>query len=289
MRTLLLYLAATVLILVWLAWVLQKAVFYHLGIIWEPSTIGQWGDSFGALNALFSALAFVAVLFTLKQQRDDLARQQRQIFNAEQNQHRQRFEDNFFQLLNVIRENRQDVRFINSDEYLQANPKATRRNKRGHQAFRAAYREMRYWIRIKKRSGSSLNRQQLAELYAEKVHSRYESTLGAYFRLVYETLDRVERDTHLNAQEKDEFGNLVRGQMTSFEASIAGCNALNDFAKDFGRLLVRFRLLKYARAGDVYDELRHHYPPETFQGRETNRPPAADVADDVDDDVADEE
>lgn len=284
MRTISLYLAAAVLILFWLAWVSQKAVFDHLGVNWEPSTIGQWGDSFGALNALFSALAFVAVLFTLKQQRDDLARQQRQIFNAEQNQHRQRFEDNFFQLLGVIRENRQDVRFINSDEYLQANPKATKRNKHGHQAFRAAYREMRYWIRKEKRLGGSLDRQQLSELYAEKVHSRYESTLGAYFRLVYETLDRVERDAHLSAREKDEFGNLVRGQMTSFEASIAGCNALNDFAKDFERLVVRFRLLKYARAGDVYDELRNHYPPETFQGRETNRPPAADVADDVDDD-----
>ncbi len=260
----------------------SKTALFSDGIRWDSATIGQWGDSFGALNALFSALAFVAVLFTLKQQRDDLARQQLQIATAEQNHHRQRFEDNFFQLLSVIRENREDVRFRNSEDYLASNPRASKRSKHGHHAFRLAYREMRYWIRREQRNSSELGKQQLSALYAQMVHVRYESTLGAYFRLVYETLDRVERDPHLSEQEKDEFGNLVRGQMTSFEAAIAGCNALNDFAKDFERLVNRFRLLKYARAGEVYEQLKNHYPPATFQGRETSRPPPPDIIDDVD-------
>ncbi|MBP2466807.1 hypothetical protein JOH52_002828 [Sinorhizobium meliloti] len=269
---------------VWIAWVFQEFVFQWFDIPWKSERLGQLGDTFGALNALFSALAFVAVLFTIKQQADDLRRQQRQIFKAEQNQHRQRFEDNFFQLLAVIRENRQDVRFRNSDKYLTANVKAVPQTKKGHFAFRAAYREMRYWVRQEDRAGRALNCEGLAALYAKKVHVRYESTLGAYFRLVYETLDRVDRDPFLSDEEKDEFGNLVRGQMTSFEAAIAGCNALNDFAKDFKRLVIRFRLLKYARTGDVYDELTKHYPPETFQGRDTNRPPEPDIDDDVDED-----
>ncbi len=184
----------------------------------------------------------------------------------------------------MIRENRQDVRFGNSNQYLSANSKANKRTKEGHFAFRAAYREMRYWVRQEDKVGTKLDCETLAGLYAKKVHVRYESTLGAYFRLVYETLDRVDRDQHLSDDEKNEFGNLVRGQMTSFEATIAGCNALNDFAKDFKRLVIRYRLLKYARTGDVYDELTKHYPPETFQGRDTKRPPEPEIDDDVDED-----
>ena len=157
--------------------------------------------------------------------------------------------------------------------------------KEGHPAFRAAYEEMRYWVGNETDTKGPLDRERLAELYADKVHTRYESTLGAYFRLVYETLDRVDRDPYLSDKEKNEFGNLVRGQMTSFEAAIAGCNALNDFAKDFNRLVNRFRLLKYAKTGIVYDELIKHYPPETFQGRDTNKAPVPDVIDDSSDDI----
>ncbi len=269
--------AAAFVIVVWFAWIGQEFIFRWFDVPWKVELLGQLGDTFGALNALFSALAFVGVLATLIQQREELSRQQTQIATAEKNQHRQRFEDNFFQLLAVIRENRQDVRFRNSSEYLASKSRTSSTTKEGHAAFQAAYREMRFWVGQETTNGRQLDRVELAALYAQKVHVRYESTLGAYFRLVYEILDRVERDQHLSDDEKNEFGNLVRGQMTSFEAIIAGCNALNDFAKDFRRLIIRFRLLKYARTGDVYTELTKHYPAEAFQGRSTNRPPSPDV------------
>jgi len=271
--------------LLWVVWALHPLLAKRLMIQWDATTVGQWGDAFGGLSSLFSVLAFVAVLFTLKQQREDLTRQQQQILNAEQNQHRQRFEDNFFQLLSVIRENRKDVRFRNSATFVSAGNRGSKEMKEGHPAFRAAYEEMRYWVGNETDTKGPLDRERLAELYADKVHTRYESTLGAYFRLVYETLDRVDRDPYLSDKEKNEFGNLVRGQMTSFEAAIAGCNALNDFAKDFNRLVNRFRLLKYAKTGIVYDELIKHYPPETFQGRDTNKAPVPDVIDDSSDDI----
>jgi len=279
------WVASIIVLTVWAAWLVQEFVFEWLDIPWKSEFLGQLGDTFGALNALFSAFAFLAVLFTLKQQQDDLSRQQAQIAKAEEDQHKKRFEDIFFQLLSVIRENRKDVRFANSKAYRLANRGTLHVSYEGHLAFQAAYREMLYWVQIEAKDGKKLDRDQFAELYAEKVHVRYESTLGAYFRLVYETLDRVERDKRLGRDEKNEFGNLVRGQMTSFEATIAGCNALNDFAKDFERLVNRFRLLKYARQGGVYNELTNHYPPETFQGRETRRPPIPDVKHEIDDDI----
>ncbi|ADY64458.1 putative phage abortive infection protein [Agrobacterium tumefaciens] len=272
-------LTATVVVGAWIYWAFNSVRIAHwaLDSIYIPAQAGPWGDSFGAYNALFGALGATAVVGTLLLQARALRIQQ-------EDQHRLRFEANFFQLLGVIRENREDVRFANSKEYLLAHLQAKPGIKREHFAFRAAYREMRYAVIGARRSEQSITVDQLAKLYAESVHVRYESTLGAYFRLVYETLDRVERDDRLTDKEKDEFGNLVRGQMTSFEVAIAGCNALNDFAKDFKRLIIRFRLLKYAKKGEVYDELVKHYPSETFQGRETNRPPIPESVEDVDDD-----
>ncbi|WP_234889996.1 putative phage abortive infection protein [Sinorhizobium medicae] len=214
MKTRWVMIPAALVTLTWAAWVAQAWLLPKLGVSWDVPKFGQWGDTFGALNALFSALAFVAVLFTLKQQRDDLARQQTQILKAEQNQHRQRFEDNFFQLLAVIRENREDVRFGYSKNYLALHD-VTSRRRQGHLAFQAAHGEMLYWVQEENRAGTNLDCEALAALYAKKIHLRFESTLGAYFRLVYETLDRVDRDQFLSDDEKDEFGNLVRGQMTA--------------------------------------------------------------------------
>lgn len=271
--------AAISVVVAWFYWAFHSVQIAHwaLNSIYVPAQAGPWGDSFGAYNALFGALGATAVVGTLLLQGRALRIQQ-------EDQHRLRFEANFFQLLAVIRENRRDVRFANSNVYLKARPKATRTVKKEHFAFRAAYREMRYALMNARQKQPTISLDEFANLYAVNVHVRYESTLGAYFRLVYETLDRVERDTRLSDDEKNEFGNLVRGQMTSFEATIAGCNALNDFAKDFKRLIIRFRLLKYARTGAIHEELLKHYPPETFQGRETNRPPIPESVEDVDDD-----
>ena len=94
----------------WICFALFPIGVTLAGSTWQASTIGQWGDSFGALNALFSALAFVAVLYTLRQQ-------QKQIDEAALDQHLQRFERTFYELLRLLREARDDVEFRYSDSY----------------------------------------------------------------------------------------------------------------------------------------------------------------------------
>ena len=75
MRTRWVVLAAVALLAVWTLWASQSLVVGFLGGTWDPPKLGAWGDTFGALNALFSALAFLAILITLKQQREDVDRQ----------------------------------------------------------------------------------------------------------------------------------------------------------------------------------------------------------------------
>lgn len=253
-------LIGSVVAILWVAWALHAPEFAQWALRGQsPSEAGEWGDSFGAFNALFGALGFTAIVATLWLQGSALKRQQRDI-------HRQRFDELFFQLLRMLREAREEVRFRHSLSVRHAAPMLSSDMLEGHAAVRAAYREAQHWIEAATEDKWS-SKPFLARLYFRRVHARYESTFGAYFRLLYAILDRIREDPVLTEEEKDHYGNLVRGQFTYYEAGLAGLNGLMDISKDFSDLVVRFRLLKYLRDGSIKRALEHHYKPETFQGR----------------------
>lgn len=61
-----------------------------------PGTSGEFGDMFGAINALFSGLAFAGVLVALFMQREDLRKQEKVIEKQNETLARQQFEASFF-------------------------------------------------------------------------------------------------------------------------------------------------------------------------------------------------
>ena len=71
---------------------------------------GPWGDTFGALNTLFGAIGFITVAFTLVAQRTALALQQQEFAETRRDQHVQRFEETFFELLGLMRELRGHIK-----------------------------------------------------------------------------------------------------------------------------------------------------------------------------------
>jgi hypothetical protein len=255
---------AFVLLMFWLLWARGGVNFANQQLMWQgsdPATAGQWGDSFGAFNALLGAVGTAAIVATLVVQGLAL-RDQR--FDT----HKQRFEGTFFEMMKLISTARSEVRFMFSDEFVAENPEWSQEEVYGAIAFRLAYREIGFALRQLRKSRRAVTRSRLVIIYNEHVHSRFESSLGVYFRLVYSLLDRIETDPFLSEREKDQYGNLVRGQFSAPEAAIAGCNALTPAAKDFDRLVIRFRLLKYVRNGVVKTALQKHYPAATFIGRD---------------------
>lgn len=72
---------------------------------------GLFGDKFGAINALFSALAFAGIIFTillqkreLKLQREELEETRGEFIKQNETLQKQRFENTFFQLLSLHNE-----------------------------------------------------------------------------------------------------------------------------------------------------------------------------------------
>lgn len=77
---------------------------------------GTFGDSFGILTSLFTGLAFAALIATVLLQRDDLKLNRQELEDTRkefqlQNQtfSRQRFEDSFYRMLGLYKENLRDL------------------------------------------------------------------------------------------------------------------------------------------------------------------------------------
>jgi hypothetical protein len=281
MRTFLNYLLlALLLVAAWFMW-----AQHGLGVAawWIGSTDGkavenaaQWSDSFGAFNALVSALGFGAVLATLWFQAASLKEQAR-------DQHRQRFETTFFELLRIMREMRSEIRFEHSSEYKEAqagsrllaayslhgvaNNKLSDREVRfsGYEAIREAVKEIRFWLNSKKTPQVQSG---LVAIYNKRIHHAHEPTISPYFRILYTILYRLQSDTTLSQTEKADFGNLLRSQLTSDEIMLMAVNGLAPVSKDFGTLITEFRMLKYLPKTSLRTELEAHYESCAFQPRD---------------------
>lgn len=265
----------------WMAWLGQEFILQWADLPWKGEALGQLGDTFGALNALFSAFAFIAVLVTLKQQRDDvdrqlrqqrddLARQQRQITTAERDQHIRHFEQTFYELLRLLREARNDVEFTYSEAYRVDSPSIRDGHGRvtGTEAFKRANFEMRHWIARTQPAEDNHSQQTVAAIYSKHVHSRYESSFSPYYRLLYTLLLRIRDDDILIAEQKQRYGNLLRSQLTSHEVALCCYNGLAAFSGSFKGLIVEFRLAKYLPDEFGRKILMLFYPASTFEGRD---------------------
>ncbi|WP_192937591.1 putative phage abortive infection protein [Sinorhizobium meliloti] len=251
-------------LLVWFTWALFPFLAPRVGVGWNSETLGQWGDAFGALNALFSALAFISVLFTLKQQ-------QRQIDDATNDQHLQRFERTFYELLRLLREARDAVEFRYSDNYDGGERKKEKDYEfkvTGAEAFKRAQFEVKYWVEAEEIHVGPLTEARVSEIYIQHVHNRYESAFAPYYRLLYTILLRIKSDQKLSVEEKQRYGNLLRSQLTSHEVALCSYNGLAAVSGSFKQLLIEFRILKYLPADFGRKIFQAYYPATAFLGRD---------------------
>lgn len=71
---------------------------------WSIANAGVFGDSFGILTSLFSALAFIGVLLTYFSQKEESRDQKKELLENRIELKKQRFENSFFQMLKIHNE-----------------------------------------------------------------------------------------------------------------------------------------------------------------------------------------
>lgn len=240
----------------WVAWALHGptlATWLMRRPTIDMSASGQWGDTFGAFNALFGALGFTAVFATLLVQGAALKRQQDEL-------HAQRFESTYFELIRLLRELREQVVFHHSKEY---ETQIGRKNGMQQHPFAisGALREVEFWLGLMEGGNVALlSAGDVGLTYKSNVHAHNEAALGPYFRVMYTILKRISVDRVLSKQEKTDYGNLLRAQLTSDDIALAGYNALSDVSGNFVDYLKEFKLLAHLPEGTRRDRFLLHLP-----------------------------
>ncbi len=223
-----------------LAWVATGYLLYD-----DPDR-GTFGDMFGAVNALFSGLAFAGVIYAILLQREELRLQRRELeltrleLQGQKEQleaqnrtlRKQNFEATFFQLLRLQNEitNSIDLQFSGN------------RVLKGRDCFQFFYDNLKkLWSQNLAQHGSEDETERIRRTY----HTFFEANqaeVGHYFRSLYNIVKLVDQS---ELEDKRLYTNLVRAQLSSLELILLFYNCLSDLGREkFKPLIEEYALLK---------------------------------------------
>ena len=224
--------------------------------------LGQTGDLFGGINALFAAVAMVAVFWAG-------ALQRRALLEARRSAQRQHFETVFFELLKLTRE------IIDRIEYM---PKGSGRVEQSSERLRVGYSALNYlafrYFGHRCAPSSSMSEaeraQWLVDQYKTKVFAKLPSALGPYYRMLFQTFDQVAR-APLDEVDRIRFANVARAQMSEGAVLLLALNGLTWRGRRFVKYIEHFGLLEHMHPmyRRLYEQpLRLAYRSHAFMGSE---------------------
>jgi hypothetical protein len=239
-----------------------------------PSHSGEFGDMFGGVNALFSGLAFVGVIYAILLQRRELQYQreeleqtrreikgQREQLEAQNRTFRQQTFDNaFFHLLEL---HHQIVSGMDLGESGADAEAATT----GRDCFVRFYDDLRERLASDERfRASGATRENVRTAYAE-LYEEIQSEIGHYFRNLYNIVKFVDRS---EVEDKQSYSNLVRAQLSSHELLMLFYNCSTHLGEEkFKPLLERYALLKNMPVAALFDPAHvRWYAPSAFRAGE---------------------
>jgi Putative phage abortive infection protein len=198
---------------------------------------GTFGDMFGAVNALFSGLAFASLVYTILLQKEELQLQRTELTLTRQELAGQRaelkqqnsvlatqnFESTFFQLLRLLNDT------VSSMDY---------RDSSGRDCFLVFWKEVQNTkARIVPSSLAAVETEYL------RVYRSHETDLGHYFRTLYNIVKFVHESPIAN---KAIFMNFLRAQLSAQELLLLFYNGVSIHGRDkFKPLIEQYSLLKH--------------------------------------------
>lgn len=250
--------------------------FFLFCIIKDPSERGQFGDMFGATNALFSGLAFAGLIITLILQRKELGlqrdeleetrkelRNQREEFEKENETLKyQRFENLFYNMLNLQQEIVAGLRYnYEEDETVlvpmgpDASPIQDIRKVEkvvvGREVFRYTFDEAEILLSEKDSYGNRKRVYGYRGFLKAKGLMAYDDTwiptiFDHYFRHLYKIVQFVDSQGFAY-KEAYKYVSLLRGTLSRYELVWIYYNALNPVFHKFQEMIEKYSLLKNLR------------------------------------------
>lgn len=266
-------------------WLLSIFIIPHCFQKWEER--GQFGDMFGAVNALFSGLAFAGVIIAILLQRKELELQreeleqtrrefQRQTIEFEEQNKTlsiQRFENTFFNMLNLLTSIVNTISFkavsygaigsFSAEALQHMIPPKRIAEKHGREVFTYFREEL----------NPELKEIVFIEEFSEKVYDFFfkhpynaNNHIGHYFRVIYSILKLIEQNKNLSFKEKKSYSNILRAQLSNDELFLLFCNCVyrDDFLL-FKLLIEKYSFLKHRYDFGLTDEIMNEYQLRAYQ------------------------
>lgn len=251
------------------------ALTFFLFFINNMETRGQFGDMFGAINALFSGLAFAGLIITLFLQKNELSlqREELQMTRDEMKNQRvefekenktlkyQRFENLFYNMLNLQQEivaglrydyqEKQTILVPQADSYPLQDERTVDKVVTGREVFRYTFDEAEIFLSEKGKLGNSLKVYGYRRFLFAKGFDAYNDTgiptiFDHYFRHLYKIIQFVDNQGFA-FEEAYKYVSLLRGTLSHYELVWIYYNALNPAFHKFQELIEKYSLLKNMR------------------------------------------
>lgn len=235
----------------------------------DKDTRGTFGDQFGAVNALFSGLAFAGLIYTiilqrrdLELQRDDLKLQREELILTRKEMEEQtaefekqnetlriqRFENTFFNMLSQFQEvvSSLSITYRSGIEIHEAT---------GREVFKCAFKKNVFvCVDIPKGANPQMHFYGMSNVIKAKKLDGYckadvPTNFDHYFRLLYRILKFV-KDTPLITSFDDEYEytSMLRAMLSRYELVWLYYNGLSEYGVDkFKPLIERYAMLKNLR------------------------------------------
>lgn len=187
---------------------------------------GTFGDMFGAVNALFSGLAFGTLIYTMLLQRRELSLQRQELAATREELSGQRkqleaqndlmrrdsFESSFFRVLTML------AQIVDSIDLSGSNPK------KGRDCFGRFYSVLEGAYQTQKMLVQAEDTELVKRVYSD-FYKKYQGDVGHYFRTLYNLVKLVDRS---NVEDKHFYTNLVRAQLSNQEVLLLFYNCTNS-------------------------------------------------------------
>lgn len=229
---------AIIAVLVVIIVLILNTVFY----VEEKSA--PFGDAFGVVNALFSGLAFVGLIYAILLQSEELSLQRQELKETrgefeKQNEtmKKQRFDNTFFNMLNLHNE------VVGSLSHGDSH--------KGRKVFSFIFEQIRTGWMNRGNPGQKLK---TIEDICEVRYGRWHALMGHYFRYLYRIIKFVD-DSSLEEGDKQEYVKILRAQLSNYELVILLYNsAYHREGKSFQDYIERYALLDNLPRELIIDE-----------------------------------
>jgi hypothetical protein len=208
----------------------------------------MFGDMFGAVNSLFSGLAFACLIYTIFLQKNELGLQRKELeYTREelrgqketlqkQNEQlaHQAFEGTFFQMVRLHNELLRDIDII-------VGGSAASKTLSGSDFFARAWTKKLRFLISTSNDDLDVRIEQIKNGYAD-FWIEYEEEIGHYFRSLYNIIKFVH---YSDVENKKFYTNIVRAQLSGNELLVIFYNGIYFSDSKFVPLIEQYALLKH--------------------------------------------